>query len=112
MSDDDFETPKMGEVVSPDFGSDRLEIKQISHGGCRHSRVLVDPELRRVICKECDVTLDPIEVLLEYASFERRFQYRRETMNDMREKILELQAEEKRIKSRIKYAKKKAKKDG
>lgn len=39
----------------------------------QHLRVLVDPEIRKVICASCRTELDPINVLNEYAIQERQF---------------------------------------
>ena len=103
MSDDE----KLGEVVTPDFGSSRLDVKQRTLNECRHTRVIVDPKLRRVECRDCEEILDPIEVLVQYASKERQFQYRREALQKMADRVDKLAAEEKRIKARIRRAEKK-----
>lgn len=101
MSDDE----KMGDILKPDFSAVRLEIKGKSFPGCRHNRIVVDPELRKIACKACGETLDPVQVLYQYAIKERQFQNSCDRMRDIAKRIGELKTEEKRIKSRIRYAK-------
>lgn len=95
-------------VIVADFGSARIDLKKRTFNECRHTRVIVDPRLRRVECRDCGETLDPVEVLLQYANKERQFHYRREALDKMQERVRELATEEKRIKSRIMYAERKA----
>ena len=105
MSEDE----KLAEVVVGNFGSARLDIKSRTINECRHTRVVVDPKLRRVECRDCEEILDPVEVLVQYANKERQFHYRREALHDIQERVKGLAAEEKRIKARIRRAEKKAK---
>jgi|GEM_PF-4401895 len=106
MSDED----KLAEVVVGNFGSARLDIKPRMINECRHTRVRVDPKLRRVECRDCEEILDPVEVLLQYANKERQFRYRREALDDIQHRVKDLAAEEKRIKARIRRAEKKVSK--
>lgn len=39
--------------------------KPINYGGCRHKYTIIDEALRTVECEDCQVLLDPIEVLLD-----------------------------------------------
>jgi len=91
-------------VLTPDFGSSRLELKQIAKR-CNHSRIVVDPTMRQVECKDCGAIIDPIHALVQFAEKERRFQYSREEVLRAQERVKDLKVEEKKIKSRIKYAK-------
>lgn len=43
--------------------------------GCQHPQVEVDARLRTVQCADCDVTLDPVQVLLDMADRYRRTEY-------------------------------------
>jgi len=97
----------LGDVVTPDFGSARLDVKRRRPGDCKHTRVIVDPVLRRVECRDCESVVDPIQVLVQYAEGERNFQYRQESIDRLAKRVKELAAEEKRIKARIYRAKKK-----
>jgi len=103
------EEEKGGDLVEPDFGAINLGIKERVFCGCKHLRVILDPDLRQIECRDCKKVLDPIEVLLQYAMKERQLHYRRETVRDLDCRIEKLSAEEKRIKSRIRYAKEKVK---
>jgi len=98
---------KDNNILTPDFGAGRVEIKRSSFGDCRHTRVIVDPKLRRVTCRDCDEVLDPIEVIIQTANKERQYQYRREAVLELTRKIDELKKEEKRVKARLTRAKKK-----
>jgi len=102
MSDD-----RDDKVVSPNFGAPNLDVRRRSFGDCRHVRVLVDADLRRVECRECGEILDPIEVLLQFASKERQFSYRKDALENIQRRVQELSKEERRIKARISRAKKK-----
>lgn len=78
--------------------------------GCRHPQVDVWQRAPRVECRDCGERLDPHQVLLAFALEERKFQH----IGDQAERkraalkaeIAELEAEEKRIKSRIRNARK------
>jgi hypothetical protein len=51
-------------------------------GGGKHPIVLVDAKERDVECKVCGATLDPIDVLLEFARAERMFSYHLASLRD------------------------------
>ena len=85
IGDDDSEEDK--KLIRVKFDESALEYKDRSYRGCQHRRVLVDPHLRTVECRECETLLDPVTVLIEYARFERRFYYVKSKMSEMHEKI-------------------------
>jgi hypothetical protein len=94
-------------IVRPKFGKIALEITKRPVGACHHSRITVNPELRKIECSECSEILDPIHVILEYAKKERRFQFRRDVMSNLEKSIKALKEEEKKVKSRLRYQKNK-----
>jgi len=111
MHEDDF-------VIEVDFskakakgeesgGSTRLFTKQKKASRCKHLRVDIDDELRTVICSDCREELDAVQVLVEYANRERLMAYKHDTVSALNRKIDELKKEERKIKSSIRYVKKK-----
>lgn len=77
---------------------------------CTHQNVLVEESTREVTCARCDVVLDAFAVLLQYASQERRFDWASEAAQQelkvRQDRIEQLAAEEKRLKSRIRSVRK------
>lgn len=74
---------------------------------CNHKSVVVNDNSRVVCCSECDASLDPIQVLMSIANDERRLYHSYLDLKKIRNEIEDLKREEKLIKSRIRYAKKK-----
>lgn len=61
--------PESGSVI--DIGdlerTERLSVKPFDWEACKHRRTEIDERLRLVTCRDCGVTLDPVEVLLDIA---------------------------------------------
>ena len=96
---------KHDDVIRPKFGS-TLTVNDKPRD-CEHWSVVVDSKEREVSCSSCGKILDPFSILLQYAYKDRTFGFTREGMLKSREEHNKLLEEEKRIKSRIRYAKKK-----
>lgn len=100
-------------VIRPKFGDNnsRLSIKERysskSDRKCKHWHVVVDELEREVKCDDCGKELDPIQVLIEYAYMERRFEYRKSKMKEMIDRENKAREEEQKLKNRIRYAKNK-----
>lgn len=94
-------------VIKAKFDGVSLSVKDRNIPTCLHGRVWVDEEARKVTCRDCERQLDPISVLLSFARKERNFQYTKESISSLRLEIDELKKEERRIKARIRTAKKK-----
>lgn len=73
---------------------------------CRHQAVEIDDNAREVDCQLCGASLDPIKVLYDIAINEIRLQYTEKEYIELKEKTADLKAEEKRIKARIRTARK------
>jgi vacuolar-type H+-ATPase subunit I/STV1 len=93
------------EILRPKFGT-TLTVDDRPHK-CKHHSVEVGSKKRIVVCTACGEYLDAFEILLQYAYDERRFNYHRGQLAEIEKKIAELQAEEKRVKARLKRATKK-----
>jgi len=82
-------------------------IKQDSSGFCMHDSYTVAITKRQVVCNRCKAVLDPFEVVERWA---RRIAVRdniNEQIRDLRGKLEQLHAEEKRVKARLRGARKK-----
>lgn len=75
---------------------------------CRHERSTVDAAARTLVCRDCEVSLDPIDVLASLA--QRREQLvntgrmLRSEVDHLRDRVAELERQERNAKSRIKRA--------
>lgn len=74
---------------------------------CKHPAITINDNTRILECKYCKAILDPIGVLMDIANNERVLFYSRQELKQTRQRIASLKDEEKRIKSRVRYAKKK-----
>ncbi len=54
---------------------------------CQHLRVQVDADLAEVECKDCGAKMNPIAVLVRYATEESRLSLRISAMKEEREKL-------------------------
>ena len=92
-------------IIAPDFDAPRMDIRRRSpfDEGCKHIRIIVDANLRTVECRDCGYKLDPVEILLQIASKERRLYWKKSTIRELQEKIKELRKEEMRVRSRVRY---------
>lgn len=98
-SDDDDKN-----VVRVAFGSEtRIVHPSLARGACRHISYELDVESRVARCK-CGVELDPFQILLDYARAERNWRYYAREEQQTRERIATLAQEERRIKARIRTA--------
>lgn len=77
---------------------------------CNHNVIEVNKETRMLQCKGCKIWLDPFDFLWRWALrqevVERNLKDLREEEKSLCEQIIELKKEEKRVKSRLKNAKK------
>ena len=73
---------------------------------CRHSKLYVDAESRAVSCRGCSAHLDAFSVLLDFANKERHARHWDRERLDTQKRLHELKAEEKRVKARLRNAKK------
>ena len=97
-------------VIEADFtnsGSTHLIIKPRKHI-CRHLPCTIDVDHRLVECLLCGAVLDPFQVLLEFASQQRSCENYVSKAQKIRASIDALTDEERRLKARIRSARKKA----
>jgi len=75
---------------------------------CRHTRFLVDPKLRTVECTHCGATVDPVDAMLTVGNDWERYAgwvaHAKSERTRLEKLVLELKAEEKRVKSRLRRA--------
>lgn len=74
---------------------------------CVHASHRVNETQRTVKCAECGAALDPFQVVLQYARKDRVRDDMRAQVAELRGKLVELYKEEKRIKARVRNAKRK-----
>jgi hypothetical protein len=76
---------------------------------CTHGRITLDAHNRLVTCAECGATLDPFQFLLQQADLLQRawanHRMAAAKVDELNTSIGNLQAEEKRLKGRIRRAK-------
>lgn len=76
---------------------------------CHHARITLDEHNRLVNCAECGATLDPFQFLLQQADLLQRawanHRMAAKKVEDLNTSIANLQAEEKRLKGRVRRAK-------
>lgn len=108
MSDDADDKPD--NVVTIHFGAGgetRIKDASFDKRHCRHVRMLIDEENRSISCEVCEKPLDPFQICLDYARRERNWRHYETEEHKTRKKISELEAEEKKLKARIRNAKRK-----
>ena len=80
--DDNPIVPPEAKVISLDEARSRYRYDK-----CRHLRVEVDADLAECTCKDCGERLNPIAVLVRYATEESRLSMRIAAMKEEREKL-------------------------
>lgn len=55
---------------------------------CRHARILIDEQARRIECKDCKAVLDPIDVIMMFALEQTRMEQLHES-NAAEKRVLE-----------------------
>lgn len=75
---------------------------------CRHTRADIEPDLRKLFCRDCGEVLDPFEHLLKLAREDGRWRQARDaaerTARQAQIRLDDLLLEEKRAKGRLKRA--------
>ena len=83
--------------------------------GCRHKQVDVDPGERTVECSRCGAVIDPFDAILmiadEWEGLDAWARRRERERDEAFAKTKELKAEEKRLKARIRTAKRRIESD-
>ena len=74
---------------------------------CSHRQFVVDGASRTVTCAACKEPLDPFQILLEYAREERSWRYYEAECERAMKRLVQLKAEERRVKERTKRASRK-----
>jgi hypothetical protein len=102
MNDDDDLMKSVMEIVTnaearnPDsLPITRKRIDPWDRDVCHHQRVEVDDILREVSCRDCDVRLDPINVILNVHTYMRGLQRYVERINDYERREAARKAREK-----------------
>lgn len=72
---------------------------------CRHRHTDLYPRSRQIVCADCGKLLDPFDLLLQYANRERSWRHYETEEQETRARNATLLDEEKRIKARIRSAK-------
>lgn len=72
--------------LPPEPDRQRPYVAKTGWEDCQHRETWIDAELRTVQCKRCEKYLDPISVLLNWASEERSLDYRIQRINEFEEK--------------------------
>lgn len=87
-------------------------VRRTYRGGvrpCGHRKTALDVDQRRIYCADCDVELDPIEVLDMVSRSGTRFVRMRQAIAEGEERLKEVLAEEGRAKERLRRARAKLK---
>lgn len=114
MSDDE------SNIVKVDFSAEREPRAALirkgwgpkGHRGCLHSQSVVVGSERRVYCRDCDVELDPIAVLMRLAHDGNRWERMHEDMAHLRKSLVDLGRREKNAKARVRKWEKRAQEAG
>lgn len=110
MSDDDQDNVIQFSLAHRTPGSSLGHRPWTATRKCTHQSVLVEEPTREVTCAQCGVVLDAFTVLLQYANRERRFEWSSQDVQRehkaRRAQCEQLRAEEKRLKARVRAAKK------
>lgn len=110
MADDRTDEPEGAQVfVLPRAGRDYdpLVKRPEQSRFCRHIVYEVHVETRVVTCLRCGSTLDPFQVLFEYAEKQRAWRNAELLERQTHARIRELEAQERKIKARTRSAKRK-----
>lgn len=75
-------SPKEATVINLTEARNRYRLDK-----CQHINIQVDAELAEVECKDCGAKLNPISVLVRYATEESRLSMRIDSMKAEREKL-------------------------
>lgn len=104
-----IESPKLIPINGGKEGRIKVDIKQ-NTAICRHWNVNIDEKNRSISCRKCGTIIDPFGYLLQWAEEERQTELNliclKQDEKRLKKGIEELRAEEKRIKARIRNAKK------
>lgn len=103
-------------VVRPNFQQPQL-VRGLSKSSlegrrCSHAQTVVDLNAREVECEVCGAPLDPIQVLDRLARDGTNLRWAREELKRVKERVEELKAEEKRVKARLRRARRGTGSDG
>ncbi len=78
---------------------------------CRHRQLELHPDVRLLLCLQCQLWIDPFEFLVGYSGeamiLETRIHAMRKEQTKLSQSLTELQRDERKIKSRIRIARKK-----
>ena len=100
--------PKDGDV--DDVG---LRVKRRDYAACQHTKYVIDEVLRRIGCSACGEQLDPIEVLIFWATrwerYEGAVRALREEQRRREDTIVALKVEHARLMAQIRRARETAK---
>lgn len=111
MSIDDSE----GEVIQFAPGPE-MTIRRGRTTMCQHRRMILDEDRRMVQCKDCDVYLDPYNVLYLWASRRMRFRHTLEALRAQRRDLVEtvegLRREERNVRARLRRLRSKEESNG
>lgn len=100
----------MGERIDVKFGGPDNREKDRRDGAmriCRHRQKELDTESRTVSCVYCKKQLDAFDALVEIMRDERNALFAHQRYEEERKRVQELRNEEKKIKARIRNAKRK-----
>ena len=98
-------------VIDPE-GTPEFHVVRNVVGPCGHGKLILDEKLRAVQCRACEATLDPFDVLMNYADLERRWRSWHKETSKERRLVKELKKEEKRVKARLRNARERLKELG
>lgn len=92
---------------------DELPVRTDRSGsGCDHRRIFVNEAARTLVCRDCDVPVDPIEALAKIARDRERYVFTRKQLRSdierLQERLGRLERDEANAKARIRRAEKRA----
>ena len=93
-------------VVEFDFVSASVKRRSYGTDHCRHRSILVDECTHTVECAVCHKLVDPYCILLGYAREARALRNYEEELRRTQKRLGDLKEEEKKVKSRLRYARK------
>ena len=74
--------PEATKVISLSAARDKFR-----PGKCNHMRMTVDDDLDTVACDDCGEKLNPVAVLMRFATEETMLERRRESLRDLHQKL-------------------------
>lgn len=102
------EDVKPGNVIEVDFQRPLLVTGTSNRReSCLHRQKMVDRRKRTVECTSCGAFLDPLDALADVAADGSNLLWARRELARINKRIAELKEEEKRVKARLRRAKKK-----